>query len=562
MSKRIVIVGGVAGGASIAARCRRLDESAEIVMFERGPNVSFSNCSLPWHLSGVVKDAEQLVLMSPDQFDRQYHIDARVNREVVAIDRTAKQVTVKDTTTGDTSVEAYDVLCLAPGANPVRPPIPGIDGDHVFTVRNVVDIDRIARHLATVERVVVIGAGYIGLEVAENLTEGGKQVALVEAMDQVLTPLDPELAAVLHHELDRKGVDLVLSDGVAAIEADHVVLKSGRRVEAGAVIVAVGVRPESGLAEEAGLELGINGSIKVDHNYRTSDPDIYAVGDAIEVWHKVTGLPTLLALAGPAQRQARAAADHIYGRTVHARGVVGSAVVRVFDYTAASTGLNEKQCKGVGIDYDYVYVIPGDAVGLMPSSNPLFFKVLFQKGNGKLLGAQAVGKGAADKRVDVVATLLMMNGDLQDLADLELSYSPLYSTPKDVVNHAALVGLNILNCEFSQVPVTQVRELVESGAFIIDAREPNEYAAGHLTNAVNIPLSQFRQRLDEIPADRPVYVHCRSSQRSYNMVRALNQLGRPNAVNISGSYLGISEYEYFTDKQQDRTPIMTEYNFD
>lgn len=433
----------------------------------------------------------------------------------------------------------------------------------MFHVRNVPDIDAIQRYITdhNIRDIVVAGGGFIGLEVAENLVKAGKHVSLAEALPQVLAPVDPELAAVLHKELIDHGIDLFLADSVTRITDTTVTLKSGREIPAGLVVTAIGVRPETTLAKDAGLEIGSTGGIKVNEFYQTSDPAIYAVGDAIEVTHLLTGKPTLLPLAGPAQRQARAAADHISGRGHAHGGVIGSSVVRVFDYTAAATGLNEKQLETSGIEHDFVYVIPGDAVGLMPTSNPMFFKLLFEVPSGKILGAQAVGKGVADKRIDIIATLIKMGGTLEDLADLELVYSPLYSTAKDVVIHAALVGLNILNGEFTQVPVTEVRSLAEKGAFIIDAREEDEYAAGHLTNAVNIPLSQFRDRLAEIPQDRPVYVHCRSSQRSYNMVRALGQLGYSNAVNISGSYLGISTEQYANDVLQGRDPIVTEYNF-
>lgn len=562
-TKRHLIVGGVAGGASTAARLRRLDESAEIIMFERGPHVSFSNCCLPWHLSGAIPEADNLVLMSPPQFWAQYRIIARTGHEVTAVDTAAKTITVKDVATGEESTEKYDTLTLSPGAAPIRPQIPGIDSDHVFTVRNVPDIDALQRFVTSndAKDIVVIGGGFIGLEVAENLVHAGRKVALAEALPQVLAPVDPELAAVLHKELHDKGVDLRLADGVAEIREKEVVLTSGAVLPADAVIMSIGVRPETELARAAGLEIGTTGGIKVDENFQTSAKDVYAVGDAIEVRNHITGEPTRLALAGPAQRQARIAADHMYGRPTRNRGVIGSSVVQVFDYTAASTGLNEKQAKAAGLDYDFVYVIPADSVGIMPDSKPMFFKLLFERPSGRVLGAQAVGKGGADKRVDVVATLIMMDGTLEDLADLELAYSPLYSTAKDVVIHAALVGLNILNNEFEQVPVTAVRDLVEQGAFIIDAREPDEFEAGHITTAVNIPLSQFRDRLDEIPEDREVYVHCRSSQRSYNEVRALQQLGRPNAVNISGSYLGISMEQYFDDQASGREPIVTEYNF-
>ena len=501
--------------------------------------------------------------MSPPQFWAQYRIIARTGHEVTAVDTAAKTITVKDVATGEESTEKYDTLTLSPGAAPIRPQIPGIDSDHVFTVRNVPDIDALQRFVVgnDAKDIVVIGGGFIGLEVAENLVHAGRKVALAEALPQVLAPVDPELAAVLHKELHDKGVDLRLADGVAEIREKEVVLTSGAVLPADAVVMSIGVRPETELAKAAGLEIGTTGGIKVDENFQTSAKDVYAVGDAIEVRNHITGEPTRLALAGPAQRQARIAADHMYGRPTRNRGVIGSSVVQVFDYTAASTGLNEKQAKAAGLDYGFVYVIPADSVGIMPDSKPMFFKLLFERPSGRVLGAQAVGKGGADKRVDVVATLIMMDGTLEDLADLELAYSPLYSTAKDVVIHAALVGLNVLNNEFEQVPVTAVRDLVEQGAFIIDAREPDEFEAGHITTAVNIPLSQFRNRLDEIPEDREVYVHCRSSQRSYNEVRALQQLGRPNAVNISGSYLGISMEQYFDDQASGREPIVTEYNF-
>lgn len=560
---RHLIVGGVAGGASVAARLRRLNEHADVIMFERGPYVSFSNCALPWHLSGDIPKAEDLVLMSPDEFWNQYRIQARTGHEVTEIHPADREITVRNTATGEEIRERYDTLTLAPGAAPIKPPIPGIDLPHVFHVRNVPDIDAIQRYITdhNIRDIVVVGGGFIGLEVAENLVKAGKHVSLAEALPQVLAPVDPELAAVLHKELIDHGIDLFLADSVTRITDTTVTLKSGREIPAGLVVTAIGVRPETTLAKDAGLEIGSTGGIKVNEFYQTSDSAIYAVGDAIEVTHLLTGKPTLLPLAGPAQRQARAAADHISGRGHAHGGVIGSSVVRVFDYTAAATGLNEKQLETSGIEHDFVYVIPGDAVGLMPTSNPMFFKLLFEVPSGKILGAQAVGKGAADKRIDIIATLIKMGGTLEDLADLELVYSPLYSTAKDVVIHAALVGLNILNGEFTQVPVTEVRSLAEKGAFIIDAREEDEYAAGHLTNAVNIPLSQFRDRLAEIPQDRPVYVHCRSSQRSYNMVRALGQLGYSNAVNISGSYLGISTEQYANDVLQGRDPIVTEYNF-
>ena len=565
MSKRVLVVGGVAGGASTAARVRRLDEFAEIVMFEKGPFVSFSNCALPFHLSGIVEEADNLVLMTPEVFHKQYNIIAKVNHEVIEIKSDKKQVVVKNTVTGELTEETYDELMLSPGANPILPSsIKGIGSDHVFTVRNVPDIDGIHRYINdhNIKDVAVVGAGFIGIEVAENLREAGKNVTIIEASNQVMAPFDHDMAQILHKEIIDNGVDLVLSDGVKEIFGDHVVLASGRKVVAKAVIMAIGVTPEVELAKQAGLEIGVTGGIKVNHHYQTSAPHVYAVGDAIEVTHFITQKPTRLTLAGPAQRQARAAADHMYGRTYRNTGVIGSSVIQCFNMNAASTGLNEKDCQKEGIAYQTAYVIPKDKVGLMPNARPLFFKLIFADPSGQLLGAQAMGEGNVDKRIDIIASLIMKHGNLEDLKELELSYSPLFGTAKDVVNMAALVGLNVLNGEYKQVPVTEIRELQESDAFIIDAREAWEFEEGHIKGAVNIPFSEFRNRLDEIPKDEPVYVHCLSSQRSYNMVKALNMRGFDNAYNLMGSFLGLSMYEYFTDKTEGREPIVTNYRFD
>lgn len=561
MAKRILIVGGVAGGASVAARARRLDEFAEIIMYEKGPHVSFSNCALPFHLSDIVEESDDLVLMDPWVFWHQYRIQAKVNHEVMSIDRENKTIEVKDLKTGETTTEAYDVLVLSPGANPILPPrIKGLDRDNVYVLRNVVDVVKIKDAMKEAEEIAVVGAGFIGMEVAENLVHAGKKVHLIEMAGQVMQPFDQDMAQILHRELYDKGVDLVLDDGIGAVEDGKVVLYDGREIKADAVVMAIGVEPENTLAKQAGLELGVDGAIKVNHHYQTSDPDIYAVGDAIEVYSFFTGHPMRLAMASPAQRQARAAADHMYGRTYRNTGVISSCVLQVFDLNAAATGMNEKALKEAGMDYDYAYVIPMDRVGLMPGATPIYTKVLFAVPSGQLLGAQVISKGAADKRADVMAAMIMNHANLEDLKELELCYSPLYGTAKDALNHAALVGLNILNGDVRHVHVEDIRKLVEDGAFIIDAREENEYAQGHIKGAVNIPLSQFRDRLDEIPKDKTVYIHCRSSQRSYNMCRALMQRGY-DPVNMDGSFLGLCVYEYFRDQTEDREPVVTAYNF-
>jgi len=565
MSKRILIVGGVAGGAGTAARARRLDEDAEIIMFERGPHVSFSNCALPYHLSGVVKDCDDLVLMCPSKFAEQYNIDARVRNEVLAINREEKTVEVKDLETGETYTEAYDKLVLSPGANPIKPgSIKGVNNDNVFTIRNVVDIDKLNQYVDDndVEDVAVIGAGYIGVEIAENFIHSDKNVALIEALDQVMQPFDFDMAQIIQKELYDKGVNVLLSDPLAEVYDDHVVLKSGKKIEAEAVVLAIGVSPETELAEDAGLKIGETGGIEVNHNYVTSDPDIYAVGDVIEVYSKIARCKTRLPLAGPAQRQARATANHIYNIPTRNNGVIGTSVIRAFDYNAAATGLNEKQLKDAGISYDFVYIIPTDKVGLMPDANPLHFKLIYEVPTGKILGAQAVGKGNVDKRIDVIATAILMDATVEELSESELAYAPLFSTPRNAVNQSSLVAINLINNRYNQVSVTKVRELVEEDAFIVDVREEDEYAEGHLVNSVNIPLSELRERTDEIPKDEPVYLHCRTAQRSYNAVLALQGMGYRNVTNISGSFLGICCYEYFLDQTTDRDKIVTEYNFE
>lgn len=563
MMKKVVIIGGVAGGASAAARIRRLDEQAEIVMFEKGPHVSFSNCSLPFYLSGVVADSEKLLMMTPDSFEAKHNIDARVNSEVIAINRTDKTVTVKNVVTGEQSAESYDQLVLSPGASPIVPNLPGIDLPHVFTVRNVVDIERLQKAIVeqNAQNIAVIGGGFIGVEVAENLRLAGRSVSLVEFAPQILTPFDDDMAQILHKEMVDHGVDLIVGDGLAKITPSTIMLNSGKEVAADIVVLAIGVRPETSLAAESGLELGETGAIKVNQNYQTNDPNIYAVGDAIEVYHRLMNKQSRLALAGPAQRQARAVADHMYGMTVRNKGVIGSSSIQVFDYAAAATGLNERTAKQIGLPVDAVYIIAPDKVGLMPSSNPLHFKLIYEVPTGRIIGAQAIGKGNADKRIDVIATLITMNGTIEDLKELELSYSPMFSTAKDVVNLAALVATNLMAGRFKQVRVSDVRGLVEEEAYIVDVREANEFAQGALKGAVNIPLSELRARMHEIPTDVPVYVHCRSSQRSYNAVIALNNSGYTNVTNISGSFLGISLYEYYQDQAKIREPIVTNYNF-
>ncbi len=565
---KLVVVGGVAGGASVAARVRRLDEEAQITVFERGEHVSFSNCALPYYLGGEVEEQEDLVLMTPKAFLMKHNIDVQAHSEVTGIDRAAKVVTVRDTHSGQVRSETYDKLVLATGAAPILPKsIQGIDGANVFTVRNVTDVAAIKSCLdrTGVTNVVVVGGGFVGCEVAENLIRAGKKVALVEGAGQILAPFDQDMVQALHKELDDHGVELHLNSVVSAVSDDSVTaVRDGKRFElpAQAVVMAIGVAPETALAVGAGLEIGQTGGVKVNASFQTSDPDIYAVGDVIESFQRETGLPGRLALAGPAQRQARIAADHICGLGGRNRGFLGSCCIRLFGMNAAATGLNSRAAAAAGLNFDSVTVFPTDMVGIMPDADYLALKLIFEVPTGKLLGAQAFGHGQVDKRIDALAALISMGADLNDLKEYEHCYAPLFSTAKDAVHMAALVAENVLTGRLKQVHVDQVRELVESGAFILDVREPGEFAAGHLKGARNLPLSQLRERLDEVPKDVPVYLHCRSSQRSYYAYRTLVGHGWNNVVNISGSFLGISLYEAFTDKDLGREPIVTAYNFD
>jgi NADPH-dependent 2,4-dienoyl-CoA reductase/sulfur reductase-like enzyme/rhodanese-related sulfurtransferase len=561
MSHKYLIVGGVAGGASVAARLRRLGEDDEIIMFEQGPHVSFSNCSLPYRLSGEVKQTEDLVMMNPELFKGQFNIDARVNNEVISIDREKKEVEVKNLLDGRIYKESYDKLILSPGAKPIVPKLPGIEKANTFTLRNVVDIDKLHTFIERTKpsRVTVIGGGFIGIEVMENLISAGYQVTLVQSPPQILNQFDPDMVQILHKEIMDHGVELILGDRVTAFDSNKVILKSGKEIESEAVVMSIGIVPATDLALQAGLDLGNTGAIKVDPNYLTNDPDIYAVGDVIEVFNSLTQENFKLSMAGPALKQARSVADHIHGRTVNNTGYIGSSVVKVFNFNAASTGLNEKMLSKMDIDYGWAQIIPKDKVGIMPDAEYLIFKLLFEKPTGKILGAQAIGRGNVDKRIDVIATAIKFNATIKSLPDLELCYAPPFGTGKDVINYAGYVASNLLNGDFKQISFTKIRELVENGAYILDVRETFEYDEGHIKKVINIPLSQLRQRYEEIPKDVPVYIHCRSGQRSYNAVLALQAKGYTEVFNISGGYIGLLAYEYFTDQSTGREPIVTGY---
>ena len=563
MAKKYLIVGGVAGGASVAAKLRRLNEDDHIVMFEKGPHVSFSNCCLPYYLSGTIETAEDLVLMTPQMFDNQYNIDARVNNEVISIDKKNKEVEVKNLLTNEIYKESYDKLILSPGAQPIKPNLPGIEKINSFTIRNVVDIDKLQQSIQSIKpkHITVVGAGFIGIETVENLVEAGYKVSLVQSPNQVLKQFDYDLAQIMHKELYDKGVELILGDRVESFNENELVLKSGKKISSEVVIFGIGVTPDSILAKNADLKLGKGNTIWVDHNYKTSDKDIYAVGDAIQVYNPITRDYGMLALAGPALKQARAVAMHIHNIPVIYPGYIGSSVVKCFDYNGATTGINEKVAKDMGLEYECAFIVPKDKVGLMPDSEELHFKLLFERPTGRILGAQAIGRGNVDKRIDVIATAMRAKATIDHLTDLELCYAPPFGSARDAVNMAGFVASNLLHDTFKQKHMSQLRTLHQEGALIIDVRERDEYELGHIKGAKLIPLSELRDRLDEIPKDKEVYLHCRSGQRSYNAVLALQNRGWDKVYNLSGGFIELCFYEYFRDKTTPREPIVSNYDF-
>ncbi len=537
---KVLIVGGVAGGASAATRLRRLDEKAQIILFEKGPYISYANCGLPYYIGGEIKERENLLVTKPALLRGRFGVDVRTDSEVVAIDRQAKTVTVKNHQTGETYKESYDKLLLSPGASPKKPDWEGVNLPGIFTIRNVPDtcaVDDFIRETGA-KRAAVVGGGFIGVEMAENLTARGLSVTLMEYQEQVLPPLDPEMAAIVHTHLRQNGVNLALGTAVSGFEkaGTGILVKTGKgNLETDLVILSVGVAPDSGLAKEAGLELGMGGSIAVNDNYQTSDPDIYAVGDAIQVRSRLTGQDTLLPLAGPANRQGRAAAESILGRKPsHTKDVLGSSILKVFQLTAASTGLNEKQLKAAGIPYLKTYTHPASHAGYYPGGTPMSMKLLFGP-DGKVFGAQAVGQEGVDKRMDVLATVIRLNGTVYDLQDLELCYAPPYSSAKDPVNMLGFTAANILNGDMKDFYCEDLAGLDFDKVFLLDCRTPAEFAMGTIPGAVNIPLDELRNRLEELPKDKPVYEFCQVGLRGYIAYRILSQHGF-EAYNLSGGY--------------------------
>jgi NADPH-dependent 2,4-dienoyl-CoA reductase/sulfur reductase-like enzyme/rhodanese-related sulfurtransferase len=538
--RRVLIVGGVAGGASCAARLRRLDESAEIVVFDRGPYVSFANCGLPYYVGNVIADERTLLVASRELFRQRFNVEVQTETEVTAIDRNARKIMVRDVRTGTGRSEDYDVLVLSPGAAPIRPPLPGVDLPGVFAVRTIPDSRQIRswigeRHTQTA---VVVGGGFIGLEMVENLIHRELAVTVLEKLPQVMPPLDPEMAIPLMEHLAAKGVQLHLGDGLARIEARAdrglaVVAESGVRLPADLVILAIGVRPETTLAKEAGLQIGPRGGVVVDAQMRTCDPHIWAVGDAVEVRDVLTGQETVLPLAGPANRQGRVAAESIAGRATHFRGVQATAVVGVLGLTVASTGASEKGLRRAGVtNFEKVYLHPGHHAGYYPGARPIHLKLLFSVPDGRILGAQAVGFEGVEKRIDVIATAIQFHGTVHDLAEAELCYAPQFGAAKDPVNLAGMLGENVLN---GDMPVAEWLALDRTDALVLDVREPDEFVGGHVPNAINLPLSHLRSRYRELPQDRDLWICCGVGQRAYYATRFLTLHGY-RARNLSGGY--------------------------
>ncbi|MDN0032551.1 FAD-dependent oxidoreductase [Oscillibacter ruminantium] len=539
---KVVIIGGVAGGATAAARIRRLDETAEVVVFERSGFVSYANCGLPYYVGGVITDPEELTLQTPESFWRRFRVKMRVRHEVTAIHPERKAVTVRNLDSGEVFEEVYDKLLLSPGAKPTMPELPGAKLDKLFTLRTVEDTLRIRTF---VERegpksAVLAGGGYIGLELAENLRELGLAVTIVQRPKQLLNPLDAEMAAFVHAKLRKHGVRLMLGHSVEGFEQDgsavKVLLKGEEPLKADMVVLAIGVTPDTQLAKEAGLELGVKGSIAVNDRMETSAPDIYAVGDAVAARHFITGEKALISLAGPANKQGRIAADNICGGDSVYRGSQGSSVIKVFDMTVATTGINEQTAKKAGIDCDKVYLSPAAHAAYYPGGRVMTMKVLYEKGTFRLLGAQIVGYEGVDKRIDVLATAMHAGLTGPQLKDLDLAYAPPYSSAKDPVNMAGFMMENLANGTVKQFHWEDVANLPRDGSVtLLDTRTVREYAAGHIDGFLNIPVDELRERLPELEAGRPVYVICQSGLRSYIACRILAQNGFV-CYNFSGGY--------------------------
>ena len=550
MSRKILIIGGVAGGATAAARARRISETADITVVERGPYVSYANCGLPYYLSQDIRKRSALLLQTPEGFDSRYGVKVLVGTEALAIDRATRRVRIKNAA-GESWLD-YDALILAQGGAPLTPPVPGADGPNVFRLWTVPDMDRIHAFLESQKHAsaVITGGGFIGLEMAEAFAKRGIATTVVELLPRVMSGMDPEFGSRIAQRLEAHGVHVLTGVGLKAIHPDvqEVELEDGRRLPAAVVLLSVGVRPELGLAKQAGLALGETGGLLVDETLRTSDPNIWAAGDMNEIVHKVSGRKVRIPLAGPANRQGRIAASNALGQSLKYRGALASSVVKVFDATAACTGLSEAAARAAGFEVGSATVVRDHHAGYYPGAKELVLKIVYDRKTGRLLGGQAFGEEGADKRIDTLAAALQGKLTLEDLAELDLAYAPPYSSANDPLNVAAFVGLNDITGFSPLVTAAELKGLLAGGAdaggdaerlLVLDVRNLGEYEASHLKGALNIPVDELRFRLDEVPRGRPIVVHCRSGFRSHLALRILKQNGFPEVRNLSGGYLSV-----------------------
>ncbi|KKN11768.1 hypothetical protein LCGC14_1023260 [marine sediment metagenome] len=552
---KVVIIGGVAGGASAAARLRRLKENFEIIILDKGPYVSFANCGLPYYVGNIIKEQKSLELFSPRRFKSWFNIDVRINNEAISIDRNKKQVLVRDLSTLRNYSLDYDYLLIATGSTPIIPPFKGLEEVSYYTIWTIPDAVKIREYVEKnkIKKAVIVGGGFIGLEMAENLVEKGVKVKIIEMLDQVMPPIDKEMAQLIHQELILNGVCLILEDPVESFaRTDNnrpvVKTKNGREIETDLILMAVGIKPISNLAKSSGLVLNPSGYIIVNEYMLTSDPKIYAVGDAVQVMHFQTKKPISIALAGPANKQGRIAADNIAGREIKYKGILGASVVKVFDATIAAVGLTEKQLTETKIKYEKVYVHPNNHAGYFPGATPITLKLLFEVPSGKVLGAQAVGGPGTEKRIDVISTVIKFEGTVFDLEELELTYAPPYSSAKDPVNMAGFVASNYLRGDISLKHWHEIEESKKNGAIILDVRTGREYEARKIEGSVNIPIHELRDRLSEIPKEKPVIVYCEVGYRSYISTRILMQHGFNEVYELTG---GFKLYEAATAKTED-----------
>lgn len=540
MTKKVMIVGGVAGGATAAARLRRISEDVEIILVERGEHISFANCGLPYYIGETIKDRSKLLVQTVKGMSDRFNLDIRNLSEVIKINPADKTVTIKNLQTDEVYEESYDQLLLSPGARPIIPSIPGInDHQSLFTLRNIPDTDKIKSYVDSQnpKKAVIIGGGFIGIEMAENLADRGLEVTIIEMANQIMAPIDFEMASILHTHLRDKGVKLILENGVQAFtnHGSTVILTDGNEIETDLTILSIGVRPENELAKAAGLALGERGGIIVNEFLQTSNEDIYAVGDAVEVVDYINGTKTMIPLAGPANRQGRIAANNIMGKTEKYQGTLGTSIAKVFDLTVAATGNNEKTLKRVAAPFEVVHIHPISHAGYYPGAAPISLKLIFAKDTGKIYGAQAVGADGVDKRIDVIATAIKGGLTVEDLTNLELSYAPPYSSAKDPVNMAGYVATNIMNVELEHIQWHEVDKIVSDGGLLIDVREPMEREFGYIEGSINILLINLRERLEELPREQTIYVSCQVGLRGYLASRILKNHGF-KVKNVDGGW--------------------------